>query len=96
MVRVFGHLFKRKCRKNPRQNGPLDCFSEQLLKILKLKIDILKYGLTVLSPRSQVDKWYGQSLITIPTPSQRWGGGGGFKQKGGGGVNGKKKKPKTI
>jgi hypothetical protein len=53
MIRVFEHLFKRKCRKNPMHLG---CFSEQLLKILKLKIDILKYRLTVLRLRGQVDK----------------------------------------
>jgi hypothetical protein len=56
MIRVFEHLFKRECRKNHRQNGPLGCFSEQLLKVLKLKLEVLKYRLTVLWPRSQVDK----------------------------------------
>ncbi len=47
-----------KRQQNPRQNWPLGCFSEQLMKNPKLKTDYTGYPLTntILRPHSQVDK----------------------------------------
>ncbi len=74
-----------ECQINPRQNWLLGCLSEQLLKNLKVKTDALGYCLTVLYPRGQVDRRYGQTVWSsfqgpIMFPG---GGGGGCKQKSG-------------
>ncbi len=46
-----------------RQNRPIGCFSEQLPKNPKLKIDALGYRLTFLRPHGQVDKRYGGQIV---------------------------------
>ncbi len=62
---------------NSRQNRALGCFSVQLLKILKLKLDAIGYRLNVLCPHSPVDKRYGQIVWPpFPHPTNtrgRWG-----------------------
>ncbi len=45
---------------NIQAKPPLGCFSEQLLKIPKLKMDTLRNHLTLLRPRGQVDQRYSQ------------------------------------
>jgi hypothetical protein len=57
MIRVGEHLFTQQIpKKSQAKPTPLDCFSEQLVKIIKIKIDALGYTLTVLCSSSQVDK----------------------------------------
>jgi hypothetical protein len=75
-------------------NRPLGCFSEQLLKVLKLKTDSVEYRLTVLCPCSQVDKRYSQIVRARFPHLTCWGC---QKKKGGGGWRflGVKDKPNT-
>jgi hypothetical protein len=80
--RVWVHedLFKSKCQ-NPRQNWLLGCYSEQLLKNLKLQMDTIGYRLPFLTiPRGQVDKpvW-----SPFPNYTNAVGGGGGDANKRG-------------
>jgi hypothetical protein len=78
-----------ECQSKFRQNRMISCFSEQSLKNLKLKIDAFGYRLTILRPRGQVDKRYGQIVWSpFPYPIMFLGGGGGGQRKGGGGVSG--------
>jgi hypothetical protein len=61
---------------SPIKNQLLDCFAEQIVKILKLKIDILGYRLTVLCPCGQVNKQYGQIILSPISHLTNAGGGG--------------------
>jgi hypothetical protein len=59
MIRVHEHLFKENAKSKAK--APLGCFSEQLLKNLKLKIDALGCRLTVLRPM-RPDRQLGQTV----------------------------------
>jgi hypothetical protein len=69
-------MFMSKQMPSPIKNQLLDYFAEQILKILKLKIDALGYPLNIHCQCGQVNKHCGQ-IIWSPMSHLVGGGWGG-------------------